>query len=81
MICSMYSYPKLTSSLSSSSLKSPSQVSPVLTMGQFGQSAEQRLNDFFFCYAKMFGHVRKDSSQCANFDRVVIGNDDMMLAI
>jgi hypothetical protein len=42
-------------------------------------SAEKPLNQFVAADFKMRSHVAKNSGQCSHFERVVIGNSDMML--
>ena len=43
-------------------------------------STEKPLNQFVTADFKMRSHVIKNSGQCSHFQRIVIGNRDMMLA-
>jgi hypothetical protein len=49
------------------------------TLSQTFVSVEKPLNELVAADLKMGSYVAKNSSQCSHFERVVIGNRDMML--
>jgi hypothetical protein len=69
--------PRLTSLVNSSSLRSPSQVSPVFTR----RLTKQCSGYLIFGYAEMPDYFGEDSIEHTYFDRIVVRDSNMRLTI